>query len=92
MSDTFVVYVYDNYHYMDEGERYKLGVFTSLAEAEQAAQNVVDASLAKHYKTGMTASGLFAQYKMFGDDPCIEGWPFSAWDYAEERCLVICGC
>ncbi len=91
MPDIFTVYVYDNYHYMDESERYKLGDFTTINQAEQAARKVVDNCLAEHYQVGMDASALFKAYKMFGDDPQIVGQHFSAWDYAENRCREMCG-
>ena len=91
----YTVYVDDNYHYMDESERYTLGEFDTYQTALKAAKNLVDESLAHLYKKGMSERELYSAYHFFGEDPFIspdEGNPrFSAWDFAKERCPVICG-
>ena len=91
----YTLYVDDNFHYMDEAERYQAGGFESLAEAETRAQQIVDKFLANAYKTGMTAAELYQQYTSFGEDPFIVGGPpasdFRAWNYARQRCEEICG-
>ena len=38
----YSVYVDDNFHYMQEDERYTLGVFDTEAEAVEAARNIID--------------------------------------------------
>lgn len=38
----FKVYVDDNFHYMDESHRYKLGEFNTLAKAIEACKEIVD--------------------------------------------------
>jgi hypothetical protein len=90
----FSVRAADNFHYMDESETYTHGNFSSWDEAVAAARKVVDDSLSENYQHGMTADELFSQYTAFGDDPFIvpnpEGERFSGWDYAKERCAVIC--
>ena len=97
MSRTkYTVLVDDNFHYMDESERYKLGSFRTLARAIAACKKIVDRCLKDTYTAGMTASELSASFAMFGDDPFIvsegqSGVPFSARDYATERCKEICG-
>ena len=92
---TYRVLVDDNFHYMDESERYELGTFASLEAAVQAAQAIVDSFLASEYKPGMTAHQLYGQYTSFGDDPFIlasdhSKVTFSAWDYARRRCEELC--
>ena len=96
MSDKFVVRVWDNFHYMDEDERYELGSFATLEAAIQAAKAVVDDYLthARAEKPGITESELYASYTMFGEDPFIvgeglSGVPFSARDYARKRCAEL---
>lgn len=95
MENSYQVFVDDNYHYMDEGERYKRGDFASFEEAVIACKAIVDEYLLHVYQEGMTADELNASYTGFGEDPFIVGEPvpfrFSAWDYAKERCLQICG-
>jgi hypothetical protein len=86
----YTVYVDDNYHFMDEEERYTLGVFDTEEEAIQAAKAIVDEFLVSAYKPGVEAEKLMATYVSFGEDPWIHGSPFNAWDYAKNRCDEIC--
>jgi hypothetical protein len=90
------VLVDDNFHYMDEDERYELGAFLSLEAAIAAAQAVVDKYLAAAHRPGMTAREVFENYTTFGEDPFIlapddSGVSFSAWEYAKRRCEDLCG-
>jgi hypothetical protein len=92
----YKVMVDDNYHFMDEDERYELGVFDSAEAAIAACRRIVDEWLQHGYKPGMSADQLYEGYVGFGEDPFIvplEDAPqvkFSAWDYARERSVVIC--
>ena len=93
-SGKYTVYVDDNFHFMDESERYEHGSYRTLAAAVKAAKRIVDEYLEEHYKPGMTAEELYSAYTSFGEDPWIspdEDNSFSAWDYAKERCREICG-
>jgi hypothetical protein len=84
----------DNFQYMEEDEHAASGEFDSYDAAVAACQAIVDRSLAWHHKPGMTADALYDTYVDFGDDPFIQALDdarFSAWIYAKERCLVICG-
>src|SRR5580700_9104705 len=65
----FKVMVDDNFHYMDEDERYEHGTFATVEEAIAACRKLVDQSLADCYKPGMTAAELYDQYTSFGDEP-----------------------
>lgn len=91
----YVVRVADNFHYMDDGEAYVHGEFLTWEEAVAAAREIVDRSLDAEFRSGISAEQLFGRYTSFGDDPYIvpvpEGQKFSGWDYAKERCAVICG-
>jgi hypothetical protein len=93
-SKRYLVKVDDNFHYLDESERYTLGSFGSAEEALAAAKGLVDEFLAREYKTGMTADELYSQYTSFGEDPFITSdigkVDFSAWTYAKERCQSLC--
>lgn len=92
MTD-FEVSVDDNFHYMDEESRYSAGSFASYAEALGKAKAIVDDFLERCYQPGMTSRELFEGYVGFGEDPFIvpSGEPyFSAWDYARERCRILC--
>ena len=42
MAKTYTVFVDDNFHYMDESERYKLGEFPDCASAVAACKQIVD--------------------------------------------------
>jgi hypothetical protein len=94
---TYAVFVDDNFHPMDESERYALGEFETLRAAIEAAQKIVDDYLLSAYQPGMTAQALADSYTSFGEDPFIVETPrqaggvlFSAWDYARRRCEEIC--
>ena len=92
----FHVRVDDNYHFMDEAERYALGAYASLEAAVAAAQALVDRDVLAAYRPGVTAAQLYEQYTAFGPDPFIvppEGVAvaFSAWAYARGRCEALCG-
>lgn len=95
MANSYQVFIDDNYHYMDEGERYRHGEFATFEEALAACKAIVDEYLLGAYEAGMTAGELYSTYTGFGEDPFILGEPvpfrFSAWDYARERCAEICG-
>ena len=90
----YPVFVDDNFHYMDESERYQLGDFESLEEAVAACQRIVDEFLMSNYRPGMTAGELLTQYTFYGEDPFVftgDGTvPFSARDYASQRVREIC--
>jgi len=90
----FEVMVDDNFHYMDEDERWRLGAFSTLEEARQACIALVEECLSDYYQAGMEAEELYSQYTMFGDDPFILGpgepGKFSAWNYAKVRAFEIC--
>jgi hypothetical protein len=84
------VMVDDNFHYMDESERYKLGDFDSCESAIAACKKIVDDFLRSSGPAGATAKELWEQYTTFGEDPFIlttdPDCRFSAWDYAQQRC------
>jgi len=93
----FKVLVDDNFHYMDESERYELGDFQTLDAAIAAARRVVDEYLQSAFEPGINSDTLLATYLQFGEDPFIiasdaahSGVLFSARDYARERCEEIC--
>jgi hypothetical protein len=95
-TPQYTVMVDDNFHYMDEDERWQYGTFASADEAIAVCRQLVEQSLAEFYKPGMTAGQLCEQYTSFGDDPFViasegcEKVRFSAWDYAGERAEAMC--
>ncbi len=89
----YTVMVDDNFHYMDERERVIHGEFETLSAAIEACKKIVDEYLASACTPGMTGQELYAKYVGFGEDPWImgaDGSPFSAWNYAKQRCGEIC--
>jgi len=92
---SYKVMVDDNFHYMDENERWEFGVFASAESALEVCRRLVDRSLVDGYKAGATAAELFDHYKSFGDDPFIVALDdaprlkFSAWTYAQERAVEL---
>ncbi len=93
---TYKVLVDDNFHYMDESERYVLGEFATLDAAIAACRGLVDEYLLSVHEPGMTAEALYTSYTSFGEDPFITTQTpdgtvlFSAWAYAKQRCDEMC--
>jgi len=92
------VEVDDNFHYQDSDERWEKGTYETVEEALAVCREIVDQSIMEGYRTGISAEALYGHYVRFGDDPFIVGLDgmdtgilFSAWNYAKERCRVICG-
>lgn len=89
----YKVLVDDNFHYMDESERYTLGEFDTCEAAIAACKRIVDDFLLSSDLQEATPERLYSQYTMFGDDPFIitqdPACKFSAWDYAKRRCAEI---
>ncbi len=74
MSDKkYIVKVDDNYHYMDETERYEGNCYSNAEEAISECKRIVIESLESFYKKGIDANKLLSQWAMFGDDPFICG-------------------
>jgi hypothetical protein len=84
----YTVFVDDNYHFMDESERYKLGEFPDCASAVAACKGIVDEFLAT-CTLDKGADEALRQYLHFGEDPWISSddraCRFSARDYARQR-------
>ena len=94
MSEKYKVYVDDNYHYMDESERYAVGSYDSLKEALEKCKEITIKNLVNLFEKGITPEKLHAQWLMFGEDPFIVGGdgavPFSARKFiTTELCRAI---
>lgn len=94
MSQDYKIYVDDNYHYMDESERYAAGSYDSLEEAINKCRELTIKSLKGLYEKGITPEDLSAQWAMFGEDPYVFGGdgavPFSARKFVSpELCKEI---
>src|SRR5512140_761922 len=86
--------VIDNYGPPDEGSCGTGPSFETREAAEFYCRGIVDDFLAENYQAGMTAAELWERYTMFGEDPCVisddKNGRFSGWDYAKQRCEVLC--
>lgn len=95
MNKQFSVKVDDNFHPMEESERYDAGSYATLEEAVRKCQQIMIASLREQYEKGMTAGKLMAQWATFGEDPFIVGPeagkpPFSARAFiTEDLCAEV---
>lgn len=92
MTKPYVVFVDDNFHFMNEDERTTSGEFDTLAEAILNCQTIIDEFLESALQPGMSAAELLDQYYSFGDDRFIRGADadFSAGNYAKKRCAELC--
>ena len=92
---TYSIYVDDNFHYMDEDERYLVGTYDDCETAIADCKRRVNSFLYSHYEPGKTAEALYDDYTSFGKDPFIvssespQDCNFSAWTYAKERAKEI---
>lgn len=87
-TKQYIVMVDDNFHYMDEDERYQAGVYDTLEEAISRCKKIVEASIQN--EVGATPDELFSTYCMFGEDPFIIGdISFNSRIYAREYCERI---
>jgi len=90
----FSVYIDDNFHYMDESERYKYGDYETYEEAVAVCKAMLDDCLPSTCGDGDTAEKLYEGYVIFGEDPFVVPTPenrsFSAWNYVKQRCNEIC--
>lgn len=95
-ESLYQVFVDDNFHYRDESHRYLDGQFATYDEAVAHCRAIVDGELEDAFKPEFTAEQRFEKYSLFGLDPFIKtppgrrvDPPFSAWDYAKERCGLL---
>jgi hypothetical protein len=79
MAKRYTVFIDDNFHYMDESERYKHGEFDDCESAVAACKRIVDEFLSTCDPSG-GAEEMYKQYT---------GCKFSAWNYAKERCREL---
>ena len=94
MSEKYKVYIDDNFHYMDESERYTVGSYNSLEKALEKCKEITISSLENLCEKGITPERLSALWSMFGEDPFIVGGggsvPFSARKFiSTELCKAI---
>ena len=86
----YTVSVDDNFHFMDESERYTLGEFDTYEAAVDACKTIVEEFFDEITPKQVSFRELWEGYMMYGEDPFItpepEGCHFSAWDYAKEKC------
>ena len=90
----YTVMVDDNFHFMDEDERWTAGTYGSLREALDKCLQMVGQDLRQGYRSDITATDLYESYTMMGDDPFITGpmrTVFSAWNYAKELAEFLAG-
>ena len=81
---TYTVFVDDNFHFLDEDERWCAGEFATAEEALAKCRKIVEESVDHCAEPGMTAEEVYEAYVSFGDDPFIKGVEFSAWGYAKQ--------
>jgi hypothetical protein len=69
----FELFVDDNYHHMDEEERYLHGTYETYDEAVVSAKKIIDNFFANPECRKRTAEQLFSGWAHFGDNPFIVG-------------------
>ncbi len=71
MIGKYIVKVDDNFHYMDESERYTAGSYDTLKDAIKKCKEITIQSLEGFYEKDIKPNKLLAQWSFFGDDPFI---------------------
>jgi len=97
LESGYLEMVDDNFHYMDEDERYCTGVFPTYEIALGIANSIV-IRFFDDADPEASAETLIANYRSFGEDPFIVPFggapippaPFSAWDFASEVAKRYC--
>lgn len=101
-TNNFQVFVDDNFHYMEEDERYLGGEFDTYEEAIAFCKKIVDEFLVKSRKPEMNANELYNYYLDFGEDPFVrsnnpgidihskEFKQYSSWNYALKKSIDMC--
>jgi hypothetical protein len=87
-KEKFIVWVDDNYHYMDTDYRRKAGEYDTKEEAIEVCRKIVEAFFTG--QEGGSAKDLYSAYTQYGEDPFIETGGFSAWYYAKELSKKLC--
>lgn len=91
-SGLWIVYVDDNFYFMDESERYMLKAFNDYGDAKAACKRIVDDFLEE--SSARTAEELRQSWSAFGEDPWIKGPKpaggyFAASEYVRRRCKEL---
>ncbi len=71
MKDKYIVKVDDNFHYMDESERYTAGSYDTLEEAIEKCKKITIENLEGLYEKDIKPNKLLSQWGFFGEDPFI---------------------
>jgi CheY-like chemotaxis protein len=94
-KSVYQVFVDDNWHFMDESERYHAGDYATADEAVAACRTIVDKALDDLREPGMSGQEVYERFKMAGPDPFVvpsdpaaPRIAFSAWEYARQRCSM----
>jgi len=66
-KQKWTVQVDDNFHFMDESERYKDGEYNTYDEAVAKCKAIVDDYLDSALEPSMTSEQLYTSYQMFGE-------------------------
>lgn len=87
LARTWVVLVDDNFHFMDEDERYVLGTYPNYLSAENACKALLRRELRGIHadKPEASAGELYGEWLSFGESPFIEGGAFIASGYVREE-------
>lgn len=86
------VFIDENFHFMDESERYSSGDFDSYSEAVDKCKEIIDEFLESAITANDTSESLYMCWLMYGENPFIAGGVedmFSASQYTEQRCKEL---
>ena len=85
----YIVLIDDNFHFMDESERYSSGTYTTYEEAVEKCKQIVDEFLEDAISPEDSVDSLYTCWLMYGENPFIIGenvGDFSSTEFAKLRC------
>lgn len=91
-KQKYIVMVDDNFHFMDESERYSSGAYTTYEEAVEKCKQIVNEFLEDAISPKDSADSLYTTWLMYGENPFVDGGTenyFSSSQYAKKRCEVL---
>ena len=84
---TYTVSIDDNFHFMQEDERYTSGTFATAEEAKEHCKALIKAELNSYLEQGIAVDKLAFTWGAFGEDPWINpDCGFSSRDFVERCC------
>lgn len=92
-SQKYKVIIDENFHFMDENERYRSGGYQTFEDAVNKCKQILDEFLTDAKSVNDTPESLYMTWRMYGENPFVVGGKtsekFIASEYVENRCVEL---